>query len=179
MEGRRRIASGSPYERMIGFSRAVVVGDTIHVSGTAPVMADGADPPPDAYGQAKRCLEIIVEALRGGGAGPEHVVRTRTFLTRREDWEAVGRAHGEAFAAGMSAGAVALHYVMWPWERRAGLPWLTEAEGLRAGHLPAYNAILWTWGGAAVVALARETPGRWLPVAVAGYAAALAFRPSA
>jgi enamine deaminase RidA (YjgF/YER057c/UK114 family) len=70
----------------------------VHVSGTAPIMPDGAAPPPDAYSQARRCLEIIVEALREAGAGPEHVVRTRTFLTSADNWEEVGRAHGELFA---------------------------------------------------------------------------------
>jgi enamine deaminase RidA (YjgF/YER057c/UK114 family) len=60
-------------------------------------MPDGGTPPPDAYGQAKRCLEIIVAALREGGAEPEHVVRTRTFLIDPEDWQEVGRAHGEVF----------------------------------------------------------------------------------
>jgi enamine deaminase RidA (YjgF/YER057c/UK114 family) len=96
--GRRLIASGSPYEPVIGFSRAVVDGRHVSVSGTAPVMADGGDPPADAYGQTKRVLEIIVGALAEAGAGPEHVVRTRTYLTNAGDWEEVGRAHGEVFA---------------------------------------------------------------------------------
>lgn len=96
--GRRLVASGSPYEPVIGFSRAVVDGRHVSVSGTAPVMPDGGDPPPDAYGQTKRVLEIIVAALAEAGAGPEHVVRTRTFLTSADDWEDVGRAHGEVFA---------------------------------------------------------------------------------
>jgi len=61
-------------------------------------MPDGGEPPEDAYGQARRCLEIIVTALAEAGAGPEHVVRTRTFLRHTEDWEEVGRAHGEVFA---------------------------------------------------------------------------------
>ncbi len=61
-------------------------------------MPDGADLPADAYGQARRCLEIVEAALRDAGAGPEHVVRTRTFLVDAEDWEEVGRAHGELFA---------------------------------------------------------------------------------
>jgi len=61
-------------------------------------MPDGGAPPEDAYGQARRCLEIIVTALAEAGAGPEHVVRTRTFLLDTEDWEEVGRAHGEVFA---------------------------------------------------------------------------------
>jgi enamine deaminase RidA (YjgF/YER057c/UK114 family) len=60
-------------------------------------MADGGDPPTDPYGQARRCLEIIVSALAEVGAGPEHVVRTRVYLTRAEDWQEVGRAHGEVF----------------------------------------------------------------------------------
>jgi enamine deaminase RidA (YjgF/YER057c/UK114 family) len=96
--GRRLIASGSPYEPVIGFSRAVVDGRHVSISGTAPVMADGGDPPADAYGQTKRVLEIIVAALAEAGAGPEHVVRTRTYLTNADDWEEVGRAHGEVFA---------------------------------------------------------------------------------
>jgi enamine deaminase RidA (YjgF/YER057c/UK114 family) len=95
---RRRISSGSPYEPTIGFSRAMVVGDRIFVSGTAPVMPDGGDPPADAYGQAQRCWEIVLAALREAGAGPEHVVRTRMYLSQPDDWEEIGRAHGEVFA---------------------------------------------------------------------------------
>jgi len=94
---RKRVASGSPYEPVMGFSRAVAAGNLVSVSGTASVMPGGADPPSDAYGQARRVLEIIVDALAQVGAGPEHVVRTRTYLVRAEDWEAVGRAHGEVF----------------------------------------------------------------------------------
>ena len=92
----RLISSGSPFERPIGFSRAVRIGDRVLVAGTAPVVA-GSDPPPDAYGQARRCLAIIVEALAEAGARPEHVVRTRIFLTEAAIWEEVGRAHGEVF----------------------------------------------------------------------------------
>lgn len=98
MAERRLVSSGSPYEPVLGFSRAVAVGPHVFVAGTAPIMPDGADPPPDAYGQARRCLEIVVAALREAGAGPEHVVRTRLYLTRREDFEEVARAHGELFA---------------------------------------------------------------------------------
>jgi enamine deaminase RidA (YjgF/YER057c/UK114 family) len=94
---RRRISSAMPMEQTYGYSRAVVAGDRVFVSGTAPVMPDGADPPADAYGQAQRCLEIILTALAEAGAGPEHVVRTRLYLTRAEDIEEVGRAHAEAF----------------------------------------------------------------------------------
>ena len=94
---RRRIASGSPYEPVIGFSRAIRVSNRVLVSGTAPVWPDGScDPDPGA--QAARCLEIILAALAEAGAGPEHVVRTRMYLLDPADWEAVGRAHGAVFA---------------------------------------------------------------------------------
>ncbi len=94
---RRRISSGSPFEPLFGFSRALVAGSSVYVSGTAPVMPDGADPPPDAYGQTRRCLEIILEALAQAGAGAEHVVRTRIFLVRAGDWEETARAHADFF----------------------------------------------------------------------------------
>jgi enamine deaminase RidA (YjgF/YER057c/UK114 family) len=95
--GRRRIPSGSPYEPVVGFSRAVRVGGRVLVSGTAPIWPDGScDPEPEA--QATRCLEIILAALAEAGAGPEHVVRTRMYLVDPADWEAVGRAHGAVFA---------------------------------------------------------------------------------
>src|SRR5580765_5852831 len=76
---RRLVASGSPSEKTIGFSRAVRDGRHVLVAGTCAVMPDGSDPPGDAYGQARRCLEIIVAALAETGATQEHVVRTRTF----------------------------------------------------------------------------------------------------
>ena len=94
---RRLIASGSPYEPVMGFSRAVRAGPHVFVAGTAPVMPDGADPPPDAYGQTQRCLEIVVAALREAGAGPEHVVRTRIFATSADVFDEVARAHGAVF----------------------------------------------------------------------------------
>jgi enamine deaminase RidA (YjgF/YER057c/UK114 family) len=81
----------------MGFSRAVRVGPHVHVAGTAPIMPDNGEPPPDAYAQTKRCLEIILAALAEAGAGPEHVVRTRVFVTSAEDFEGVARAHGEVF----------------------------------------------------------------------------------
>jgi enamine deaminase RidA (YjgF/YER057c/UK114 family) len=94
---RRLVASGSPYEPAIGFSRAVRAGGRVLVSGTAPIWPDGScDPDPEA--QAARCLEIILAALAEAGAGPEHVVRTRIYLVDADDWEAVGRAHGAVFA---------------------------------------------------------------------------------
>jgi enamine deaminase RidA (YjgF/YER057c/UK114 family) len=94
---RRRVASGSPFEPVVGFSRAVREGDRVLVSGTAPIWPDGScDPDPQV--QAARCLEIILTALAEAGAGPEHVVRTRMYLVDPADWEAVGRAHGAVFA---------------------------------------------------------------------------------
>ncbi len=98
MNERLRIASGSPFESEMGFCRAVRVGDRVVVAGTAPIWPDGScDPDPGV--QARRCLEIILAALAEAGAGREHVVRTRMYLTRREDALAVGRAHGEVFGA--------------------------------------------------------------------------------
>ncbi|RMF03151.1 MAG: RidA family protein [Alphaproteobacteria bacterium] len=100
MTARLAIASRSPYEKEIGFSRAVRMGSLIFVGGTAPI---GPDRKPwavgDPGGQARRCLEIIAEALAQAGAGLEHVVRTRMFITDVAHWEAVGRAHGEVFGA--------------------------------------------------------------------------------
>jgi enamine deaminase RidA (YjgF/YER057c/UK114 family) len=119
--GRKNIASGSPYEGTIGFSRAVVAGNAVLVSGTAPVMPDGADPPEDAYAQARRCLEIIVDALREAGAGAEDVVRTRTFLTSPDHWQDVGRAHGELFADVRPASTMVVAQLLDP-------RWLVEIE---------------------------------------------------
>ena len=96
MSGRRNVSSGSPYEPIIGFSRAVRIGQRVVVSGTAPVWPDGScDPDPSV--QTRRCLEIIVAALREAGAEPRHVVRTRMYMANGADWEAIGRAHGEVF----------------------------------------------------------------------------------
>ena len=94
---RRLVSSGSPYEPTIGFSRAVRDGRHVFVAGTCAVMPDGGEPPRDAYGQAKRCLEIITTALEEAGAAPKDVVRTRMFLLDAGDADEVGRAHGELF----------------------------------------------------------------------------------
>jgi len=99
MKERKRVSSGAKWEPIVGYSRAVRVDNRIHVAGTAAVGPDGAVMyKGDAYSQAKRCLEIIEQALRELGAGPEHVVRTRMFVLEPEMWEQVGRAHGEMFA---------------------------------------------------------------------------------
>ena len=92
------VSSASPYERSFGFSRAVRVGPHVWVAGTAPIMADGDAPPSDAYGQTRRCLEIIQAALREVGAEPEHVVRTRMYAISGDDFDEVARAHAELFA---------------------------------------------------------------------------------
>ena len=91
---RTNIPGTSPFEPIIGFSRAVRVGDVVHVSGTGPV---GADDLP-AADQTRAILKLIETALHNAGAGFEHVVRTRIYLTHTEDWEEVGRAHGEIFS---------------------------------------------------------------------------------
>jgi enamine deaminase RidA (YjgF/YER057c/UK114 family) len=90
---RRRASSGSPFEPLVGFSRAVRVGEWILVSGTGPVGADDADPGT----QMRRCIEIVAQALSELGGGLEDVVRTRTYLLDANDWQAVAEAHGEAF----------------------------------------------------------------------------------
>ena len=96
MSDRQRVSSGSKYESSIGFSRALRIGRNVYVSGTAPIWPDGScDPDPEI--QARRCLEIILEALAGAGASAKHVVRTRMFLTDPAYADAVGRAHGAVF----------------------------------------------------------------------------------
>jgi enamine deaminase RidA (YjgF/YER057c/UK114 family) len=98
MAERRRVPTTAPWAEAVGYSRAIRVGESVHVSGTAPVDPDGAIAfPGDAYAQAQRCLEIIVWALGEAGARPEHVVRTRMYVRHSSDWEAVGKAHAEVF----------------------------------------------------------------------------------
>jgi enamine deaminase RidA (YjgF/YER057c/UK114 family) len=99
---RFNISSGSSFEPLIGFSRAVRIGDRVLVSGTAPIWPDG-QVDPDPATQARRCLEIILDALHQAGAQASDVVRTRCFLTDLSYSEAVGRAHGEVFGQVMPA----------------------------------------------------------------------------
>ena len=94
---RRLISGHSPFEPVAGFSRAVVVGSTVHVAGTAPIPPDGSPTPDSAYEQARLCLSIIAEALERAGSGVEDVVRTRMFVTDPAHWGDVSRAHGEVF----------------------------------------------------------------------------------
>lgn len=94
---RVNVQSGSPFEDAIGFSRAVRFGDRVVVSGTAPVWPDGSvDPDPKA--QARRCLEIALQALGEAGGDAADVIRTRTYLVDATDAGAVGEAHHEVFS---------------------------------------------------------------------------------
>ncbi len=95
----QRSFSGAPWERDVGYCRALRAGDRIFVTGTAPVEPDGSvHRPHDGYAQTKRCLEIVRAALAGVGARMEHVTRTRMFVTDIDRWAEYGRAHREVFA---------------------------------------------------------------------------------
>jgi len=91
---RTNITGGSPFEPIIGFSRAVRVGNTVHLAGTGPVGADSLD----VEAQTRRIFAIAEKALAEADASFNHVVRTRMYLTHVEDWEIVGRVHGEFFS---------------------------------------------------------------------------------
>lgn len=96
---RTNISSGSPYEKPVGYSRAVRIGNIIAISGTAPITEDGTPAfPGDLYKQTLRCLEIIFNAIRDAGGKPKHVLRTRLYLTDISRWEEAAKAHGEAFS---------------------------------------------------------------------------------
>ncbi len=95
---REHVSSGTEWESTVGYSRAVRVGDEIHVSGTTATDENGdvvgvGDP----YAQTSRAIENVAAALAAVDAGLEDVVRTRLYVTDIDEWEAVGRAHGEAF----------------------------------------------------------------------------------
>lgn len=92
-----QIRSGSPYEDAIGFSRAILVGDRVLVSGTAPVPPPGTPVPVGAAEQMRRCGEIIGAALVEAGTDLGHVVRTRMYITDAADAEAIGSVHAELF----------------------------------------------------------------------------------
>jgi enamine deaminase RidA (YjgF/YER057c/UK114 family) len=94
MPARQNISGSSPFEPVIGFSRAVRIGNTVHVSGTGPVGADQAP----VQEQTRQVFKIIEQALQGAGATLRDVVRTRMYLTHTADWEIVGKVHGELFA---------------------------------------------------------------------------------
>jgi enamine deaminase RidA (YjgF/YER057c/UK114 family) len=92
---RTNISGGSPFEPIIGFSRAVRVGNTVHLAGTGPVGADNDD----VAGQTRRIFAIAEKALAEAGATFSDVVRSRMYLTHAEDWQEAGRVHGEFFGA--------------------------------------------------------------------------------
>ena len=99
---RASVPAVSPFADTVGYARAVRDGRHVYISGTAPVGIESDD----AYEQAKRCLAIIMDALRELGAAPEHTVRTRVYIVDSADWEAVGRAHGEVFGPHRPASAM-------------------------------------------------------------------------
>jgi enamine deaminase RidA (YjgF/YER057c/UK114 family) len=118
---RQLISSGAAFEERVGYSRAVRVGRSVWVSGTAPIMSGDADPPDDAYEQARICLQIVERALVEAGAGFDDVVRTRIFLARAGDIDAVGRAHREAFSVARPATTAVVATLLDP-------RWLVEIE---------------------------------------------------
>jgi enamine deaminase RidA (YjgF/YER057c/UK114 family) len=119
---RRLVFSGNPYEGIWGHSRAVRVRDHISVSGTAPIPADGSEPPADAYSQARLCLQIILKALGEIGSRAEDVVRTRVYGTRTDIFDDVARAHREVFGEISPASAFVVI------KELADPKWLVEIE---------------------------------------------------
>ena len=95
---RKNYTTGAKWESIVGYSRAVRIGNTIEVSGSVPLRDGEIVGLGDAYLQAKRSLEIVVESIENLGGQKEDIIRTRMYVTNIKDWEAVGKAHGECFA---------------------------------------------------------------------------------
>lgn len=123
MSDRKNIPGTSPYEPIIGFSRAVRIGQIVHVSGTGPVGADDLS----AAEQTRVVLTLIGKALEQAGATFEHVVRTRMFIARAQDWEEIGRVHGEVFGNIRPAATMLVAALLNP-------KWRVEIEA--EAHLP-------------------------------------------
>lgn len=116
-----RVSSGSPYEPLYGFSRAVRVGDTVHVAGTAPIPKAGESLAATPYEQMLRCGEIAVAALHELGADVLDVVRTRMFISSAEVADEVGRAHHDLFGAAAPAATMVVASLLEP-------GWFVEIE---------------------------------------------------
>ena len=113
MAADKLISSGGPWESVIGYSRATVAGEYVHVSGSTATVDGVLQHEDDAYGQTKVAFEVIAAALAQVGYGLEDVVRSRVYLANADDMDAVGKAHGELFseirpAATMLAG---IHFI--------------------------------------------------------------------
>jgi enamine deaminase RidA (YjgF/YER057c/UK114 family) len=120
---RQNISSGSPYEDRIGFSRAVRIGNTIAVSGTAPINNQGETMfPGDLYNQTRYCLGIIEKAIKEAGGRMVDVIRTRMLLTDITDWREAGKAHAEYFSD--IKPAISIYGV----NKLIGDDWLVEVE---------------------------------------------------
>jgi enamine deaminase RidA (YjgF/YER057c/UK114 family) len=118
---RQLISSGSKFEKRVGYSRAVRVGNQVWVAGTAPIMPGDADPPVGGYEQARVCLEIIERALHEARATLDDAVRTRIYVTDPGLIDEVGRAHGEAFGKARPATTAVVSQLLDP-------RWLVEIE---------------------------------------------------
>jgi len=104
---RQNIQSSAPWEPLVGYSRAVRVGDHVFVSGSAAISDDGElVGEGDAYAQASRCIDVIRQSLGEAGADMRHVVRTRIYVTDISRWEEIARAHHEGFGAAPPATAM-------------------------------------------------------------------------
>jgi enamine deaminase RidA (YjgF/YER057c/UK114 family) len=118
---RQLISSGAAFEDRVGYSRAVRVGGSVWVSGTAPILPDDADPPTDPFEQARICLQIIGRALDQAGSSLDDVVRTRIYVTDARFIGDVGRAHRESFARARPATTAIVTELLDP-------RWLVEIE---------------------------------------------------